>query len=270
MHEMQRLAITMFILLVSTIASAQQQYVAIPVSCHSCGGERFHHSHCNVAQKGPAQKGLPQPDAFPQQDAGHYVAPPANGPIFGESNSIGVEGLSLHIPPLNLALPTLKFPSLFRVRNNARMMTKASEAPHQVGPPASSPVQLMMMPNPEPASSNVPDPPAAASPTQQDSSQKSPVQDNYYKGAAYQQNVGNDIQLREMRRLESQVLRLEQMLSRLEQANSMMQVQADSLAPRLPATQSNSSRRVAQPANHIEPARLPQTSEILQRLPAAY
>lgn len=256
-------------LLISSVASAQVQVVAVPVSCYDCGGERFHHAHCDAAQKGPGQKGAPSHAAMPQEDAGQYVAPPANGPVFGESNSVGIEGLSFHLPPLNLALPTLKLPSFFRVRNNARMITKPSEAPYQAAGPASSPVQLMMLPSSSPAASNVPDPPAATGPAQQDPGQKSPVQDSF-KGVGYAPRVSGHHDVHELRQLQAQVQQLQQMLGRIAETKEAVRAQPQRLSSRLPATHVGAARQYAQPANHVEPARLSVPTGSLQRLPSAY
>lgn len=252
------------LLLLPSIAPAQQ-VVAIPVSCAGCGGERYHHSHCHAVQKGAMQKDMPA--AFPQESpAGQYVAPPANGPVFGESNSVGVEGLGLHFPQLNLQLPTLKLPSLFRVRNNARMVTNPSEAPFMEGVPASAPVQLMMVPSSPPAAP-LPDPGAADAPVQQFPSQKSPVQQDY-KGVSNQQAADvSSVQMEEIRRLQLQLQDLHQVVARLEATTDPRGARANSVSSRLPSTQEERRRNLAQPANHVEPARLPYAVDGLQRLP---
>gem|GEM_PF-4974619 len=265
---MKRSFVAFSIFLLLSSAASAQQVIATPVSCVGCGGERYHYAHCDAVQKGVSQKGMPvsAPLESPQ---GQYLAPPANGPVFGESNSVGVEGLGLHFPPLNLQLPTLKLPSLFKVRNNARMVTNPSEAPFVEGAPTSAPIQLMMVPNSPPASSPV-EPDAANSPVQQSPSQKSPVQQSY-RGASFQQEpTANHAQMEEVRRLRLQLDNLQQMLVRIEAAKELHPIHATSVSSRLPATQYEYRQSFAQPANYTEPARLPFPIDGLQRLPATH
>jgi hypothetical protein len=262
---MQRILLAISILAAGNgTVSAQQPVVAIPISCQDCGGERFHHVSCHATQKGIYQKG-DEPAAMAQDEPpGQYLAPPANGPVFGESNSVGVEGLSVHFPPLNLSLPTLKLPALFRVRHNARMVTNPSEAPFTDAAQTSAPVQLMMVPGP-PARTAAPEPDAAP----QSPSQKTPVQQSF-KGVSYQpsDDVGY-AQTEEIRRLQRQLENLQQVLGRLEGVVEAQNAYSNSVSSRLPATRQGQYQSSAQPASHVEPIRLPLPAVGLQRLPSS-
>jgi hypothetical protein len=73
----------------------------------------------------------PQQPPFAQAQAeqqGVFVAPQQAGVVQGPSNGFGVRGLEIELPAIRLALPTIRFPSLFRTRANARMLLGGSEA----------------------------------------------------------------------------------------------------------------------------------------------
>ncbi|MBS0266366.1 MAG: hypothetical protein JSS02_30830 [Planctomycetes bacterium] len=81
-----------------------------------------------------------QPPAAPQAPPGYYPqpaapqaatfqAPPATGPITGESQGWGIRGMSLDFPAWHLQLPHLHFPSFFRTRQNPEMLIGSARAP---------------------------------------------------------------------------------------------------------------------------------------------
>jgi hypothetical protein len=87
-----------------------------------------HHScYCDdCVQKGK----IAAPEAAPRPESGAYVAPPRTGTTVGESNSIGIEGLSIKFPELNLQLPELKLPHFTHRRRGPHMEVEAAKAPY--------------------------------------------------------------------------------------------------------------------------------------------
>jgi hypothetical protein len=85
----------------------------------------------SCAEKGRCVCGQEQP-CFPptkqQPEAGAFVAPAQPGVVQGASNGMGVRGLEIEFPAFRLALPTIRFPSMFRTRANARMLLERGEA----------------------------------------------------------------------------------------------------------------------------------------------
>ena len=65
-----------------------------------------------------------------------FVAPPATGTVIGASEGVGVQGMEITFPEARLRLPSLSFPTFFRSRTNARMMTEGGAAPYVAGYPA--------------------------------------------------------------------------------------------------------------------------------------
>jgi hypothetical protein len=74
-----------------------------------------------------------QPTAPP---TAQFAAPTPSGQISGESNSMGVQGLSIHFPEFNLQFPTIQLPSLVRYRRQPEMQLDQARAPMIQGPTA--------------------------------------------------------------------------------------------------------------------------------------
>ncbi len=82
----------------------------------------------------------PPPMAPPTQTTApptaQFAAPSPSGQISGESNSMGVQGLSIHFPEFNLQFPTIQLPSLVRYRRQPEMQLDQARAPIIQGPTA--------------------------------------------------------------------------------------------------------------------------------------
>lgn len=72
----------------------------------------------------------------PRDAPGNYVRGPATGEARGESNSVGIRGLRLRIPEINLQLPSIELPSLYSIRREAEMVFDSTRGPYVEGQPA--------------------------------------------------------------------------------------------------------------------------------------
>lgn len=61
--------------------------------------------------------------------ARNFLRAPGTGQTAGESNSIGLRGITLHIPEMRIGLPTLELPSLMRFRREAEMVFDHARGP---------------------------------------------------------------------------------------------------------------------------------------------
>ncbi|MBI1344854.1 hypothetical protein GC163_01045 [bacterium] len=57
--------------------------------------------------------------AAPANDQGRFVRAPAAGATAGESNTLGLRGPAIHIPEMRIALPSIEFPSPYKIRHDA-------------------------------------------------------------------------------------------------------------------------------------------------------
>ncbi|MEQ8785002.1 MAG: hypothetical protein RIC55_01830 [Pirellulaceae bacterium] len=84
------------------------------------------------ADKSPCPTAPCQEPCYPAQGSsqaqGVFVAPQQPGTVQGPSNGFGLRGLEIEFPAWRLALPTVRFPSLFRTRASSRMLLERSEA----------------------------------------------------------------------------------------------------------------------------------------------
>lgn len=79
----------------------------------------------------------PQERSAPRQaPPGNYVRGPSTGEAIGESNSIGIRGLGIRIPEMNIRLPTIELPSFVSIRREAEMVFDAGRGPFVEGEPA--------------------------------------------------------------------------------------------------------------------------------------
>lgn len=74
-------------------------------------------------------QGFTPPPQQPQQPAGFFQAPPTTGTVQGAMERSGVQGAEITFPELRLRMPTIKFPTAFRQRTNAHMITEGGVAP---------------------------------------------------------------------------------------------------------------------------------------------
>ncbi len=61
--------------------------------------------------------------------ARNFLRAPGTGQTAGESNSIGLRGITLHVPEMRIGLPTLELPSLMRFRREAEMIFDHARGP---------------------------------------------------------------------------------------------------------------------------------------------
>jgi len=64
------------------------------------------------------------------------VRGPATGEARGESNSLGIKGLRVRFPEINLQLPSIELPSLYSIRRDAEMEFDGTRGPYVQGQPA--------------------------------------------------------------------------------------------------------------------------------------
>lgn len=57
-----------------------------------------------------------------------FSSPPPSGVVAGATNSMGIRGLEVTFPEWKLALPTVQFPALFRLRREAEMLLDSGRA----------------------------------------------------------------------------------------------------------------------------------------------
>ena len=105
-----------FLLAVSLQASAQ----SMRRSYQKEPGPKF------PGQKAPVE---PEQEAAPYQEGAGFVAPPARGPVAGESSALGLEGMSIEFPALELKFPNLRFPCFTHYRTPPRMLLEKGVAP---------------------------------------------------------------------------------------------------------------------------------------------
>lgn len=61
--------------------------------------------------------------------AGAYAVPPQAGEVVGPSTALGIRGPEITLPAIRLTFPSIRFPSLFRSRQDAHMRVHAAVAP---------------------------------------------------------------------------------------------------------------------------------------------
>lgn len=218
----------------------------------------------------PRQPMAPQQQPVPQQAPGYFAAPPQNGPVAGESRGVGLNGFAIHIPAMSLRLPTIEFPSLFRVRRNPHMMIDAAQAPYMqyAAVAQATPMQQQALtpttppqapippqaPEPPPAPPNRPQPPAYTPPQRQQCEPLPPPVPTHLRcDETFSQN-GSDAYLRQqlmererqIQALQSQVDQLSQVTQRLVEMNRGQQPQNHQAQPNL--------RLVSTPLESAQPA----------------
>lgn len=121
--------------------------VAVPaqpigVPCGQCGGpasncgcgrprRQVHHvvieqpTDCDD-QRQPATS-APEPAAA-SVPPGSFVAPPQQGPVVGQSQSLGIRGMRLTFPEISLAFPSIELPSFVRRFRRPSMELQAGQA----------------------------------------------------------------------------------------------------------------------------------------------
>src|SRR5262245_1249837 len=80
----------------------------------------------------------PCPPPYPPEERVPYQRPEPSGRFVGESNSVGVRGLGIRFPELDLRLPTIELPSLFQSRTNPEFVTGPMSAVATELPPVNA------------------------------------------------------------------------------------------------------------------------------------
>lgn len=72
------------------------------------------------------------------QQPGMFVQPPPSGTVQGPVEQTTVEGAEVTFPELRMRMPSLRFPSVSRSRQNARMLMDQQFAPYVESPPVAA------------------------------------------------------------------------------------------------------------------------------------
>jgi hypothetical protein len=112
-------------------------YAHAPCPCPTCS-----RPPCDEPPSPAEVQGAPGP-------VGVYAVGPQSGEMVGASSAMGIRGAEITMPALRLTLPSIRFPSLFRSRQNAFMQVNSSVAPltQQMPTVAVPPAQVMAFPN---------------------------------------------------------------------------------------------------------------------------
>lgn len=125
---------------------------AAQLACDDTGFHRTYHSagpsecrspgYCRpypVCDERAIERAPARPERQPERvierapESGMYAQPPAVGERIGESDSVGVRGLSIRFPEVTIELPELRLPSLFCARRGPEMRTESARAPYVRG-----------------------------------------------------------------------------------------------------------------------------------------